>query len=262
VNDKDVLYDLGCGDGRIVITAVKERGCRGVGIDIDPQRIKESRDNAARAGVANRVNFHLLDLFEADISRATVVTLYLLSEVNLRLRPKLFRELKPGTRIVSHDFDMDKWIPDESAVVEINVSPQEDPYFLDEFFIDNTWNKHRIYSWVLPANVSGTWEWTVPLDSGTERFRLILEQSFQAVSGSAYHGAAPVPLVIKEGKILGGEFEFTLETRINGRKESLGFKADVRGDRMEGLVRIGGESGHKTKWRAKRAPLTKTSIDR
>jgi ubiquinone/menaquinone biosynthesis C-methylase UbiE len=109
----DVVYDLGCGDGRIVITAAQKFGARGVGIDINPTRISEARYNAARAGVEKQVEFRVGDLFEADIAAATVVTLYLLPEVNLRLKPKLQRDLKPGTRIVSHDFSMgDDWKPE------------------------------------------------------------------------------------------------------------------------------------------------------
>jgi precorrin-6B methylase 2 len=110
VGPKDVVYDLGSGDGRIVIAAAK-KGARGVGIDIDPQRIKEARDNARRAGVADRVEFVEGDLFKADISAASVVTIYLLSGVNMQLRPKLLAELKPGTRVVSHAFDMGDWKP-------------------------------------------------------------------------------------------------------------------------------------------------------
>jgi len=111
VGQKDVVYDLGSGDGRIVIAAAKKHGARGVGIDIDPERVKEARENARRAGVANRVEFREGDLFEANIGDATVVTIYLLSAINLKLRPKLLSELKPGTRIVSHAFDMGDWKP-------------------------------------------------------------------------------------------------------------------------------------------------------
>jgi SAM-dependent methyltransferase len=111
VGPNDVVYDLGSGDGRIVITAAKKHGARGVGIDIDPKRIQEARENARRAGVADRVEFREGDLFKADIKDATVVTLYLLSSVNLQLRPKLLKELKPGTRVVSHAFEMGDWKP-------------------------------------------------------------------------------------------------------------------------------------------------------
>jgi ribosomal protein L11 methylase PrmA len=110
VTRDDIVYDLGCGDGRIVVTAAKEFGARGVGIDIDPDRIREANENAQRNGVTDKVRFIEKDLFEADFSEATVVTLYLLSSVNLRLRPKL-QALKKGTRIVSHQFDMGDWTP-------------------------------------------------------------------------------------------------------------------------------------------------------
>ncbi len=111
VTSKDVVYDLGCGDGRIVITAAKKYGAHGVGVDIDPQRIKESQENARRAGVENLVKFILQDAMTVDVSPATVVTLYLLPDSNRRLRANLTRELKPGARIVSHAFDMDDWEP-------------------------------------------------------------------------------------------------------------------------------------------------------
>lgn len=113
VGARDVVYDLGCGDGRIVITAAKEFGARGVGIDIDPERIAESRENARREGVEDRVEFRNEDLFEADIREATVVTLYLGAWMNEKLRPKLLRDLRPGTRVVSHDYDMGDWAPEK-----------------------------------------------------------------------------------------------------------------------------------------------------
>jgi SAM-dependent methyltransferase len=118
VGPDDVIYDLGSGDGRIVITAAEQYGSRGVGIDIDPQRIQEANTNAQAAGVTNRVEFRQQDLFQADFSEATVVTLYLLPEVNLRLRPQLLEQLQPGTRIVSHAFDMGDWEPEQ--VVEVD----------------------------------------------------------------------------------------------------------------------------------------------
>ena len=118
VRKGDVVYDLGCGDGRIVITAAKEFGARGVGIDIDPQRIKEANSNAKTAGVERKVRFRNEDLFEADMREATVVTLYLWPWINLKLKPKLLKELKPGTRIVSHSHDMGEWAPEKEIVVE------------------------------------------------------------------------------------------------------------------------------------------------
>ena len=132
VKPGDVLYDLGCGDGRIVIAAAKRFGIRGVGIDIDPQRIAEAQENARKAGVSDRVKFIEGDLFDADIKEATVMTLYLLPEVNLRLRPKLLSELRPGTRIVSHNYDMGDWKPEQTA----------------KLTVDGT--EHVVYSWTIP----------------------------------------------------------------------------------------------------------------
>jgi SAM-dependent methyltransferase len=138
VQKTDTVYDLGCGDGRIVIAAARDFGARGVGIDIDPKRIAEANENAKKAGVVGRVRFEENDLFEADFHEATVVTLFLLSEVNLRLRPKLLRELKPGTRIVSNTFDMGDWKPEK----EIEVGGQDD----EEAYLSK-----RLFLWTVPA---------------------------------------------------------------------------------------------------------------
>jgi SAM-dependent methyltransferase len=136
VKKTDIVYDLGCGDGRIVIAAAKNFGARAVGIDIDPVRIGEARENAQKADVGKLVRFEENDLFKSDIHEATVVTLFLLSSVNLRLRPKLFQDLKPGTRVVSNTFDMGDWKPDK----EINVgNPDEQSYL-----------SHRLYLWTIP----------------------------------------------------------------------------------------------------------------
>jgi precorrin-6B methylase 2 len=114
----DVVYDLGCGDGRIVVTAAQKYGARGVGIDIDPQRIKEANENVQKAGVGDKVKIMQADLFETSLSEATVVTLYLLPSLNVKLMPKLMKELKPGTRIVSHAFDMGDWKPEQTINVD------------------------------------------------------------------------------------------------------------------------------------------------
>jgi 2-polyprenyl-3-methyl-5-hydroxy-6-metoxy-1,4-benzoquinol methylase len=131
VGKNDILYDLGSGDGRIVITAARSFGTRGVGIDIDPDRVKEANANAKTAGVTNRVRFLQQDIFQADFREATVVSLYLLPEINLKLRPQLFRQLKPGTRVVSHAFSMGDWKPDKT----LNVDGRD------------------IYFWVIPQQV-------------------------------------------------------------------------------------------------------------
>jgi SAM-dependent methyltransferase len=121
VGPGDVVYDLGCGDGRIVIAAASRYGARGVGVDLDPERIREARANAVRAGVADRVTFLQQDLFATDVSGATVVALYLLPDLNLRLRPKLLRELRPGSRVVSHQFDMGDWRPERTIEVRLET---------------------------------------------------------------------------------------------------------------------------------------------
>lgn len=118
VNSSDIVYDLGSGDGRIVIAAAKNYGAKGVGIDIDPRRIEESNENAAEAGVTDSVEFIEADLFESDFSEATVITLYLLSSLNERLRPILMQQLKPGTRVVSHSFDMGDWKPEKTQIID------------------------------------------------------------------------------------------------------------------------------------------------
>jgi ubiquinone/menaquinone biosynthesis C-methylase UbiE len=130
VSAQDVVYDLGCGDGRIVVTAVQKYGARGVGVDIDPERIQDANRTAQRAGVTGRVKFIEGDLFKTDLREATVVTLYLLPEINLKLKPKLLRELKPGTRIVSHDFTMGTdWPPEKTLRI----------------------GRDTIYLWTIPA---------------------------------------------------------------------------------------------------------------
>src|ERR1700680_661581 len=137
VKKGDVVYDLGCGDGRIVIAAAKQLGARGVGIDINPERIREANENAKKAGVEKLVRFEENDLFEADIRAASVVTLFLLPEINLKLRPKLLRDLKPGTRIVSNTFDMGDWKPEKEATVGGGDADYE-PL------------SHKLYLWIVP----------------------------------------------------------------------------------------------------------------
>ena len=119
VTRDDIVYDLGCGDGRIVIAAAKEFGARGVGVDLDPQRIREAQANAVRAGVAERVTFRVQDIFDADIQPATVVTLFLSPELNARLRPKLTSQLKPGARIVSHRYGIGDWVPERTETLSV-----------------------------------------------------------------------------------------------------------------------------------------------
>src|SRR5215469_13354231 len=134
VNKTDIVYDLGCGDGRIVIAAAKTYGARGVGIDIDPQRIREAKENAKKAGVENLVRFEENDLFQADFREATVVTLFLLRSINLKLRPRLLEELKPGTRVVSNTFDMGDWRPEKEQSLPV-ADDGEAAYLSHKFFL-------------------------------------------------------------------------------------------------------------------------------
>lgn len=136
IKPSDVVYDLGCGDGRIVIAAAKKFGIRGVGVDIDPVRIREANENAKKAGVERLVRFEEKDLFQADIHDASVVMLFLLNSVNLKLRPKLLQELKPGTRIVSNTFDMGDWKPDKEVPVE--------------GYADDVALSRYLYLWIVP----------------------------------------------------------------------------------------------------------------
>ncbi|MGB5962876.1 MAG: methyltransferase domain-containing protein [Coleofasciculaceae cyanobacterium] len=118
VNKNDLLYDLGSGDGRIVITAAKKYGAKGVGVEIDPELVEKAKANAQTAGVSDKVEFRQQNLFDVNLSEATVVTLYLLPQINLKLRPQLLRQLKPGTRIVSHEFNMGEWKPEQTVKLD------------------------------------------------------------------------------------------------------------------------------------------------
>lgn len=163
VGAADYLIDLGSGDGRIVVTAAAKFGARGFGVDLNPKRIAEAVANAKAAGVSDRAQFFQRNLFETDFSKATVVTMYLLPDVNLALRPKVL-DMKPGTRIVSHDFDMADWKPDHSVTMRSAITGYND----------------RIYFWVVPAKVSGQWRWS----EGGENPTLTIEQKFQEIKPS------------------------------------------------------------------------------
>jgi SAM-dependent methyltransferase len=217
VDSKDLVYDLGCGDGRIVIAAVKTYGARGVCVDIDPVRIKESRNNADTAGVTRRIEFVEGDLFEQDLSKATVVTLYLLPSLNERLRPKLFKELRPGTRIVSNAFDMGAWKADRTLTIKTFSGMQS-----------------YAYLWILPADVSGKWRLEPEGGSATKEYTLDLEQKFQEVSGTASSGGKATPL--SNISVKGDQLSFMLS---GGAAEGTGvtFTGRVNGDRATGTTK-------------------------
>lgn len=167
VGPKDHVIDLGSGDGRIVTTAAKRFGATGLGVEIDPALVDKSRKLAADAGVADKVEFRIQDLFQTDLSKASVITMYLLPEFNLRLRP-LILALKPGTRIVSHDWDMGDWKPDQTTVL-----PVPDKAVGRE-------KSSKVHFWTVPAQVEGLWCGSGPLGSYTLR----LAQKYQEVSGT------------------------------------------------------------------------------
>ncbi len=242
VNKDDLLYDLGCGDGRIVITAASLYGTRGVGIDIDPERIKESKENAAKAGVSHLVKFFEQDIFEADFHEATVVSLYLLTSVNLRLRPKLLTQLRPGTRLVSHNYGMDTWKPDDSAVVMVNDQ------------------SHNVYFWIVPANVSGAWEWTWTEGDQKVACSLNLEQHFQWPAGELKADGKVWNL--RDVSLKGNELQFKAEREDRGKTQTMAFTGKVVGNTLEGTAVTGraGNPGGRP-WKAKRNPATMKPLD-
>lgn len=240
VGKNDILYDLGCGDGRIVITAAQLYGTRGVGIDIDPDRIKESNENASKAGVTNLVKFMEQDLFEADFHEATVVSLYLLTSVNLRLRPKLLAQLRPGTRLVSHNYAMDTWKPDNSSVVMVNEQT------------------HNVYFWVVPANISGTWVWTEK--SKNAAYVLDLEQHFQWPSGQLKVDGAEFPL--RNVSLTGDRIKFMVDKPEGIKEVTLAFEGRVTGNVIDGSFEIqGGARLVKAVWKATRNPGSMKPLD-
>ena len=243
VTKNDVVYDLGCGDGRIVITAAKAYGARGVGVDIDPVRIKESRENATNAGVTDRVKFLQQDLFETNLSEATVVTLYLLVDMNLKLRPKMFRELRPGTRVLSHEYGMEDWKPDTVRRVR-NVKIYYQPTYPEV-------RDAYVYFWVIPANVDGDWQWTFSRPGGRRDYTLRLVQKFQEFNGKVTAGGQESP--IRKGRLAGDQLSFTVKEKIDGKNVAMGFNGRVDGPSIQGVVEIqGGPSAGKYPWTARR----------
>jgi SAM-dependent methyltransferase len=222
VADTDVVYDLGSGDGRIVIAAAR-RGARGVGVELDPILVQESRASADTAGVGDRAEFRRGDLFATDLRPATVVTLYLGRELNQRLRPNFLRDLRPGTRVVSQAFDMGDWLPDSVVTIrsrEVAATP--------------------VHLWVVPADVAGRWALTVgPGRMPAERLQLDLSQRYQTVNGTTTLDGATVRLA--DVRLRGDSLAFSLDNRR--------FTGRVSGDSARGLVAAAGGS---PAWRAAR----------
>ena len=194
----DFHIDLGSGDGRIAVTAA-QRGARSMGIDLNPTRIAEANENAQKAGVTDRVTFVEGNLFEQDISKANVLTMYLLQSVNLKLRPKILSDLRPGSRVVSHAFSMNDWEPDQ----HVNL------------------NGRNLYLWIVPGKVEGTWQ----AESGGRKFTLTLKQDFQKLTGTATIDGKSLPVTGQ----LNGEF-IGLSGEISGGH----LIGRVRGNAIEG----------------------------
>ena len=199
VKPGDFVIDLGCGDGRIAIAAAK-RGARAFGVDIDPQRVEEAQLNARGAGVEDKAAFRRQNLFETRIAEASVLTMYLLRKVNLDLRPRVLQELKPGTRVVSHAFDMGDWEPDNHAEVGFR----------------------QVYMWIVPARVAGRWL----VQDDAESFGLTLEQNYQYLKGTAHIAGKAVE--VTQGRLTGADISLTL---ADGRK----YRGRVSGHRMEAM---------------------------
>jgi hypothetical protein len=223
VSTEDMVIDLGSGDGRIMITAAQRYGARGFGVEIDPRLVQRSNEEARRLGVADRVKFLQQDLFNTDFHEAAVLTLYLLPDVNIALRPKILAELKPGTRVVSHDYGMGEWRADLQEAVS---APDKTV---------GTRKESMVYLWIVPARVDG--EWIFELSSGgkSRRSRLVFKQRFQFVSGSVeLPGQGDVP--VSQGRLRGEELRLVLPPGALGRG-AVELIGRVRGDSLSGTVR-------------------------
>lgn len=222
----ETVIDLGSGDGRIMIEAASKYGARGFGVEIDPRLVKLSNEKAAKAGVAERVKFLQQDLFKTDFHEANVLTLYLLPDVNLALRPKILAELKAGARVVSHDYGMGDWRPDAQETI---AAPDKTVGARKE---------SQVFLWTVPAKVDGEWSFLLSSGAKSRRTRLVLKQKYQVVSGSIeLTGQGDVPL--SGGKLRGDELRLTLPPGAvdHGPVEMIG---RVNGDTIAGTLRKGG----------------------
>ncbi len=214
VQKQDVLYDLGCGDGRIPIRAARKFGARGVCIDLDKERIDEAREKARDFGVAEKIRFVAGDALKADLRDATVVTLYLLNSINKRLRPRLFEQLQPGTRVVSHAFHMGEWKPDRKLT-------------------HRKARKQTIYYWIMPEKVEGTWNWVTETDAGKPIKNYIkFKRKYQELSGRVNfpNSNAEIVSAFMNGK------RIRFETRVthNGKRLHIKYRGIVRGNLIVG----------------------------
>lgn len=228
VTPQDFVMDLGSGDGRVLITAAQRYGARGMGVDLDGDLVAQSMESAAAAGLAERVTFLQQDLFKTDFSRATVITMYLLPGVMMRLQPRLL-ELKPGTRLVSHDFRLGDWKPDVTTQIRKNT-----------------------FLWIVPAKVAGQWRIRVALPGGDHDIDLELRQQYQEVDGYGKFGSRHAQ--IWESKLSGDQLSFIMvDDRDRENEAALYFEGRVNGDVIEGRVLRGtGNAQTVHAWRAVR----------
>jgi SAM-dependent methyltransferase len=222
----ETVIDLGSGDGRIMIEAAGKYGARGFGVEIDPRLVKLSNEKAANAGVAERVKFLQQDLFKTDFHEANVLTLYLLPDVNLALRPKILAELKSGARVVSHDYGMGDWRPDAEETIPV---PEKTV---------GSRKESQVFLWIVPAKIEGEWSFLLSSGVKSRRTRLVLKQKYQAVSGTVeLTGQGDVRL--SGGRLRGDELHLTLPPGAvdHGPVEMVG---RVTGDTIAGTLRKGG----------------------
>jgi hypothetical protein len=230
----DYLVDLGSGDGVIVLTAGTRFKARGFGVDIDPELVQKSNAEAKRRGIADRVSFHVQDVFKADIGKASVVTLYLLPGMMVDLRPKILAELKPGTRVVSHDYHFDEWTPDDQYTWDV---PEKEKV--------NGIPRATVYLWIVPARVAGRWQARLAAP-GEGQYELNLRQSYQNFEGSVTGGGLKGTR-LTQSRLTGDEIAFAFTA---GADRHL-FRGRVAGDSMEGTVQLAGGKGT-AKWSATR----------
>jgi hypothetical protein len=220
----DYVIDLGSGDGRIIITAAKKYGASGFGVDLDTVLLKMARDGAQKEGVAERVQFFEQNLFETDLSKATVITSYLLPEMNERLRPKLLA-LRPGTRVIAHDYDMGEWYPDEQKTLSVPEKTVGEP------------GKSYIFFYIVPGKIAGQWESLVTVGGRGVIYEFDFDQSFQKVSGEVKIDGKPSRLPIF--KLQGDHLAFEVEIPQGAGMSKHSFQGRVNQDMIEGTVSTG-----------------------
>lgn len=235
LNKSDYLIDLGSGDGRLVITAAKKHGARALGVDLDTVLLKIANDNARKEGVAERVTFREQNLFQTDISEATVISTYLLPEMNLRLRSKIMA-LKPGTRVVAHDYSMGDWYPDEQKTLVVPEKKVGNPGI------------SYIFSWIVPALAAGKWQSTLNVGGKDVPFEFDMVQFFQNIDGEASGGGVRGEM---RGKMIGEQIRFTLNSKGGQKIDRHEFVGKLSGDTITGTVRVGLDSTQRP-WTAKR----------